>query len=130
MSFKELKSSEIKELRNKILKEQGYVCPLCGKTITEKDKITLDHQHKIRKTDENGVNGMTLYDLIEMWADWNAAVKRNKDGDIRKSVEINGKRFKLNERMARLLMLRLQSLSRQAGVRIFQPSMLTGSFID
>lgn len=58
MSFKNLKSSEIKELRNKILKEQGFVCPLCGKTITENDKITLDHQHKIRKTDENGVDGL------------------------------------------------------------------------
>lgn len=60
MSFKNLKSSEIKELRNKILKEQGFICPLCGKTITENDKITLDHQHKIRKTDENGVNGNGL----------------------------------------------------------------------
>lgn len=34
-----------------------------------------------------------------MWADWNAAVKRNKDGDIRKSVEINSKRFNLSDQL-------------------------------
>ena len=55
--IKNLKASEIKDLRNEILREQNYKCPLCGKTITEDDKITLDHQHKNRKSDENGVDG-------------------------------------------------------------------------
>lgn len=55
--MKELKNSEIKELRESILKDQNYTCPLCGKHITENDRIALDHQHKIRKTDINGIDG-------------------------------------------------------------------------
>lgn len=55
--MRNLKSSEIASVRATILKEQGYRCPLCGKEITEKDKITLDHQHKVRKSDPNGVDG-------------------------------------------------------------------------
>lgn len=55
--MKDLKQSEIKDLRLKILKEQDYRCPLCGKVITEDDRITLDHQHKLRKSDPNGVDG-------------------------------------------------------------------------
>ena len=52
-----LKNSEIPKLRKQILEEQNFTCPLCGKHIEESDRITLDHQHKIRKTDPNGVNG-------------------------------------------------------------------------
>ena len=52
-----LKSSDIPKIRSEILKEQNYTCPLCGKHITEQDRITLDHQHKQRKSDNNGENG-------------------------------------------------------------------------
>ncbi len=55
--MRNLKQSEIGEIRSEILKEQGNRCPLCGKIITESDHITLDHQHKIRKSDPNGVDG-------------------------------------------------------------------------
>lgn len=55
--LKNLKSSDVPNIRREILKEQGYKCPLCGKTITESDRITLDHQHKNKKSDENGPNG-------------------------------------------------------------------------
>lgn len=57
MMLKNLKSSDVPNIRREILKEQGYKCPLCGKTITESDRITLDHQHKNKKSDENGPNG-------------------------------------------------------------------------
>ena len=53
-----LKSSQIKEIRNKILKEQNYICPLCGKEIREEDAV-LDHQH-MRKSDKIGLNGNGL----------------------------------------------------------------------
>ena len=69
----------------------------------EKLKPALEHHYKVNSHHpehyENGIDGMTLYDLIELWADWNAAVKRNKDGNIRKSVEINGKRFNLSDQL-------------------------------
>jgi len=41
----------------------------------------------------NGIQGMTLIDIMEMIIDWLAATKKHKDGDILKSIEINQKRF-------------------------------------
>ena len=56
----DLKSKDIGKIRLEILKEQNYICPLCGRTITEHDRITLDHQHKYKKSDENGIDGNGL----------------------------------------------------------------------
>ena len=55
-NLKQLKGSEVKELREKILKKQGYRCAICGKELTLENSV-LDHQHKQRKSDKNGVNG-------------------------------------------------------------------------
>ena len=41
--FMELKYNEIKNLREKLLKEQNYICPLCKRKIK---KPVLDHAHK------------------------------------------------------------------------------------
>lgn len=43
-----LKQSEIKEYREKLLREQGYKCPLCGTRIL-KSEATLDHDHETGK---------------------------------------------------------------------------------
>jgi len=40
-------------------------------------------------------NGMNLLDVVEMFCDWRAAVKRHKNGDIERSIEVNRKRFDL-----------------------------------
>ena len=73
------------------------------KRSLEKLKPALEHHYKVNSHHpehyENGIDGMNLYDIIEMWADWNAAVKRNKDGDIRKSLEINSRRFNLSNQL-------------------------------
>lgn len=42
---------------------------------------------------EDGIRGMDLLDVIEMFCDWKAATLRHNDGDINKSIEINKKRF-------------------------------------
>jgi len=47
----------------------------------------------------NGVDGMDLLDLVEMFFDWKAATERTKDGDIRKSIEINSPRFNLSPQL-------------------------------
>jgi hypothetical protein len=41
----------------------------------------------------NGILGMSLIDVVEMFCDWLAATKRHDDGDIFKSISINAKRF-------------------------------------
>ncbi len=48
---------------------------------------------------ENGVNDMTLEDLVEMFCDWMAATKRHKDGNIIRSIEINSGRFAIDSQL-------------------------------
>lgn len=52
---------------------------------------------------ENGVAGMTLLDVVEMFCDWKAASERTKDGDFTKSVEIGIERFKIDPQLASVL---------------------------
>ena len=49
---------------------------------------------------KNGIAGMNLIDLIEMFCDWYAATKRHDDGDIHKSIEHNKKRFGMSDQLA------------------------------
>ncbi|MGG3890326.1 DUF5662 family protein [Metabacillus fastidiosus] len=51
----------------------------------------------------NGMNGMDLFDLIEMFCDWKAVVMRHDDGDINKSLEINKGRFNIDEQLYQIL---------------------------
>lgn len=55
--LRQLKTTEVKELREQLLTEQRGICPLCGKAITEP---CLDHQHKRRKIDIPGYDGAGL----------------------------------------------------------------------
>jgi hypothetical protein len=48
---------------------------------------------------ENGINGMTLMDLVEMLADWKAAGMRHANGNIEQSLEINRKRFGMSDQL-------------------------------
>ena len=70
-------------------------------------KPALDHHYKENSHHpehfENGVNGMNLFDVIEMFFDWKAASSRHNDGNIYKSIEINTKRFALSEQLAQIL---------------------------
>jgi len=67
---------------------------------------TLQHHYQVNSHHpehfENGVNGMSLIDLIEMLADWKAASLRHADGDILKSLEINKKRFGMSDQLAQI----------------------------
>jgi hypothetical protein len=47
----------------------------------------------------NGVNGMSLLDLIEMLADWKAAGMRHADGSMAQSLEVNRKRFGMSDQL-------------------------------
>jgi hypothetical protein len=52
---------------------------------------------------QNGVSGMNLLDLVEMFFDWKAATERTKDGDIYKSIEQNKQRFGLSDQLVSIL---------------------------
>lgn len=51
----------------------------------------------------NGINDMTLMDVLEMLCDWKASTARNKNGNIRNSIEVNSKRYKINPQLRKIL---------------------------
>ena len=50
----------------------------------------------------NGVDGMTLVDVVEMFCDWKAATERHADGNLERSIEINRERFQMSEQLAQI----------------------------
>ena len=52
---------------------------------------------------KNGISDMTLIDLVEMLCDWKAATERNKNGNIRKSLEVNAKRYGIDDQLLSIL---------------------------
>lgn len=68
----------------------------------------VDHHQSVNRHHpeffgKQGVNGMTLVDLVELLSDWFAASSRHNDGDIRKSIDINRERFGLSDQLATIL---------------------------
>jgi hypothetical protein len=51
-----------------------------------------------------GMRGMNLVDLVEMICDWKAASMRHNDGDCRKSIELNQKRFGYSDDLKAILL--------------------------
>jgi len=90
-----------------ILKNLVYNSPEYKDSLS-KLKVALDHHYANNSHHpeyySNGINGMNLFDLVEMIVDWKAATERTKDGDIRKSVEINGKRFEMTEQLQQIFL--------------------------
>lgn len=70
-------------------------------------KVGLDHHYAKNSHHpehyEKGINGMNLFDLIEMFFDWKAAGERHADGNIYKSIDINQDRFKLSQQVKDIL---------------------------
>lgn len=59
----------------------------------------------------NGLDGMSLLDLLEMILDWKAATERMKDGgSIRKSLEMNRARFEISDQLYSILANTLSEL--------------------
>lgn len=63
----------------------------------------IDVIEKYKRSLESSVNEMNLIDILEMACDWKAATLRHNDGDIKKSLEINTKRFDLSPQLVRIL---------------------------
>jgi len=69
--------------------------------------VALDHHYKYNRHHpqhfESGINGMDLTDILEMFADWMASTERTQNGDIFESIEINAKRFNIDEQLKQIL---------------------------
>lgn len=71
-------------------------------------KPALDHHYaKNRHHPEHfdhGINDMNLVDLVEMICDWMASAKRNKNGNILKTLEHNADRFHIDHQLLQILL--------------------------
>lgn len=71
-------------------------------------KPALDHHYAANphhpEHHANGMDGMSLFDVVEMLMDWKAATERMKNGgDIWRSLEINRDRFKISPQLESIL---------------------------
>lgn len=70
-------------------------------------KTALDHHYAKNSHHpehyKNGINDMTLVDLLEMFCDWKAASMRHHDGNILKSIEKNASRFAIDNQLVRIM---------------------------
>ena len=76
------------------------------KFLREMKEGALDHHYGVNRHHpehfDDGVDGMNLVDLVEMFCDWKAATLRHDDGDILKSIEHNKERFELSDQLVRI----------------------------
>lgn len=90
------------------LSSMAYGSPEYAASLEEL-KPTLAHhyahnRHHPEHFGERGINGMTLADLVEMLADWRASTERmGGTGDLRKSIELNAKRFEIEPQLVAIL---------------------------
>lgn len=68
-------------------------CPMCY----QQDPLSLAILYSYI-----GIEGMDLFDIVEMLCDWFAATLRHADGDIDKSIGINEKRFRISPQLSRI----------------------------
>lgn len=75
--------------------------------LLEKVKPAIEHHYSKNSHHpeyyKNGINDMDLIDLVEMICDWKAATLRNKNGNIRKSIEHNQKRYGIDPQLTKIL---------------------------
>jgi hypothetical protein len=88
-----------------------YTDKLSGSTYGSKEyneflsdlKPALDHHYANNRHHpehfENGINDMSLVDLVELLCDWKSSSMRHTNGNIRKSLEINKKRFSVSDQL-------------------------------
>lgn len=72
-------------------------------------KVALDHHylHNTHHPDHylNGIDGMSLFDLVEMLMDWKAAGERHPNGmDIARSIELSSQRFSVGGQLKQILL--------------------------
>ena len=69
-------------------------------------EVALEHHYAVNNHHPqhfpNGIEGMTLGDIVEMFCDWKAATLRHDNGNLLKSIEINAKRFGIDPQLTNI----------------------------
>ncbi len=87
-------SKYIFDLKTKVYGSTEY------KNMLEKIRPCLNHHYSLNSHHpqfyKNGFKDMSFLDRVEMVADWIASTRRNKNGNIMKSLDLNQERFDYN----------------------------------
>ena len=74
------------------------------KNLTKQMKPATEHHYKHNSHHpqyyENQLDGMDLFDILEMFFDWKASGERTNNGNIYKSIKINENRFNISPQLA------------------------------
>ena len=81
-----------------------FVCDICFKEYKVAQPNCCEVCLNGTFTEESDITQMDLLDIVEMFCDWKAATMRHTDGDIRKSIEFNKKRFKYSDDLEQIFM--------------------------
>lgn len=77
------------------------------KKFLDEMKPALDHHYANYRHHpehfDNGISDMNLIDIVEMICDWKASTLRHNDGNLLRSIEINAKRFGIDEQLTQIL---------------------------
>jgi hypothetical protein len=77
-------------------------------------KPALDHHYKHNSHHPQhyscGVDGMNLFDVMEMFLDWKASSERNNNGSFQNSLEYNVQRFSLSPQLTKIFVNTAQYL--------------------
>lgn len=90
-----------------ILSGLTYGSPEYKESLQRLDKALKNHYRMNSHHPEyyqNGIVGMNLFDIVEMFFDWKAAGERNTGGNIADSIEKNKDRFGMGELLPKIFM--------------------------
>lgn len=71
-----------------------------GQALTHHYQFNRHHPEHF----ESGIDGMTLTDIVEMFADWLAAGMRHADGNFTRSIEVNKKKCGLSDQLGNIFL--------------------------
>lgn len=89
------------------LRNQTYGSKVYKETLGSMGAALEHHYRHNRHHPEHyaeGIRGMTLVDLVEMFCDWLASTRRHEDGDIRRSIEVGQERFGYSDELKQILL--------------------------
>jgi hypothetical protein len=73
----------------------------------KKIQDTLNHHYANNRHHpqhfKNGINDMNILDIFEMLCDWADSSKRNKNGNLKFSIEQNANKFNISPQLAKIL---------------------------
>ena len=85
-----------------LLKDSTYMSDEYKNFLKEMEPALANHYAKNSHHPEHylmGLNGMNLFDIIEMFFDWKSASERHANGNIIQSIRVNSERFRMTEQL-------------------------------